>query len=477
MSKKSEPWKDKVRALPQFDQIPDEVSSLWIERASRMDPEDRDRLIDYMARIDADDMGAFLAHNRKRWHPHTTPANVVRTKLLAERPKSEPAYKARRRQMTPLARDLMMRQVESLGATMRPDLADKVLSNKSSEHPWLRAMAIDIIEENGKLVLVEYRTPAEPLPMELRGISFHHEVSLHYALLAARKAGVKVDGLRLCAMDIKSWTVETSDLHIDDSLVEEIATEGDRVWRENIVPAKQMVSSLPQGVASLDDLRSPDVGASEAADQLNVLAEKYLSWGVAEQECSGEREDLQVEAADLLPFAALPLEVERVDAGPVRFRIEREYDKEGLAALAVDLLVRSGNYTVDEARSLLEQPNYWTNAEYSSRGLIQALETHFGLDPENDRRFAMALAVPRERRVDALLDLIRSLDQDETIPLQGYVRSGQLRMEMVPPRARYEREARAAAASEVRSELRQILDGRRLGAAPEPQAKRASRRP
>src|SRR5690606_21735443 len=127
-------------------------------------------------------------------------ANVVRTKLLAERPKSEPAYKARRRQMTPLARDLMMRQVESLGATMRPDLADKVLSNKSSEHPWLRAMAIDIIEENGKLVLVEYRTPAEPLPMELRGISFHHEVSLHYALLAARKAGVKVDGLRLCAM-------------------------------------------------------------------------------------------------------------------------------------------------------------------------------------------------------------------------------------------------------------------------------------
>lgn len=331
--------------------------------------------------------------------------------------------------------------------------------------------SIDIIEENGRKVLVEYRTPSEPTTLSNRGVSFHHEVSMHYALLAAREAGIKIDGLRLCALDMKAWSVETLDLTINEDLVEEIRREGDRVWSEHILPAQLVPSTLPRGVATLDDLRTND--ASGAADQLDNVASRFLAWGVAEQECAAERKTLQVEAADLLPFAALPLEVDLVDAGAVRFRIGRQYDMDGLASVAKDLLVRQG-YSPEDAQAVLDQPNYWTPAEYSSHLLIQALETHFDIDPTTDPRFGMAVAFPSERRPDTLLDLIRSLDPEDTISLENYVRSGHMEMEMAIPRARFEREARANAAQSVRDDLRQVLDQRSI--APPP-PRRGTRRP
>lgn len=473
LSKPSATWKDKVKKLPQFAGIPEEVSTLWIERAAVMEPDDRDRLIAYMGRLDADDLGAMIAYNRHRWHPHTTPINVVRTKLLHERPKSEPAYKARRRLMTPIARDLLVKKIDTESTKVRTDISEKICNHTSAKHPWLAPQVFDIIEENGRKVLVEYRTPSEPLSLLTRGISFHHEVSMHYALLAAREAGVKVDGLRLCAMDTKAWSVETLDLPINETLVEEIRAEGDRVWAEHIQAAQLIPNSLPRGMSTLEDLRAND--ASGSADQLDKVAQRFLAWAVAEKECAAERNALQIEAADLLPFAALPLEVDLVDAGAVRFRIDRKFDMDGLAAIAKDLLIKHQGYSPEDAQAVLDQPNYWNPPEYSSHGLIQALETHFDLDPLNDPRFSMAVAFPRERRADTLLDLIRSLDSADKIPLENYVRSGEMEMEMVVPRARFEREARATASELLRNDLRQVLDQRTI-APPEP-SKRGGRRP
>lgn len=465
MNKPATTWKEKVKKLPQFKGIPDEVSSLWIERATAMEEDDRDRLIEYMGKLNADDMGALIAYKHHRWHPHTTPENVVRTKLLHERPKSEPAYTARRRSMSPVARELMVKKFDVDSGELKPEISEKICTYSNPQHPWLSVKNADIVEERGRKILVEYRTPSEPISLSTRGVSFHHEISMHYALLAAREAGVKIDGLRLCAMDLKSWTVETLDVPINEVLVEEIRKEGDRIWNDHIKTATLIPSDLPRGIASLDDLRSLDV--SGAADQLDKVAQRFLAWGVAEQECAAERKDLQIEAADLLPFAALPMEIDLVDADGVRFRIERQYDLDGLAAVAKDLLIKQQGYTAEDAQAVLDQPNYWTHAEFSSHGIIQALETHFDIDPATDPRFSMAIAYPSERRPDTLLDLIRSLDPEDKVDLANYVRSGHMNMEMKTPRARFEREARASAAQSVREDLRGILDERSISP-PEP---------
>ena len=471
-------WQAKVQALPQYPGIEPETSQLWIERAQAMDPEDRDRLIAYMGRLDADDMGAMIADKRKRWHPHTTPANVVRTKLLQERPKSEPAYKARRRLMTPIARDMFHRQVENAGAIHRPELVEKVLTSVSAKHPWLSLASVDFIEENGRVVLVEYRTPSEPMALSTRGMSFHHEVSMHYALLAAREAGVRVDALRMCALDAKAWSVEAVDLTMDQGMAEEIRQEGDRVWKENILAGKIIPPAPMHGIMDLNDLKKPGVGGEGAAEILAKLAERYLAWGVAEKECAAEREVLQGEAADALPFAALPLDVERVDAGGVRFRIDRELDIDGLAALAKDLMVQRGGMCEEDAAEHLNHANYWNDPEYSAKGLIQAIETHFDIDPTQDPRFSTAVSKPAQRRVDTLLDLIRSLDPEDSLRLENYVRAGKMRMEMVAPRARFEREQRAQASEQVRGVLKEAMDGVCVQAAiPADSPRRGSRRP
>lgn len=471
-------WKDRIRALPQFKSIDAEVSDLWMERASEMDAEDRDRLVFYMGRLNADDMGAMIADKRKRWHPHTTPANVVRTKLLRERPKNEPAYKARRRLMMPIAQDMLHRQVAQAGATPRPDLVQKVLSSNSAKHPWLSLDVADFIEDNGRIILVEYRTPSEPMSLSTRGMAFHHEVSMHYALLAATEAGIKVDALRLCALDAKAWAVETIDLPVDQAMLAEIRQEGDRVWSENILPGVIVPQVQPQGIMSIDDMRKPSVGAEGAAELLGALADRFLTYGVAGKECENEREVLQREAGDLLPVAALPLEVERVDAGGVRFRIDRNMDADGLHGLALDLLMTRSGYSKEDAEAVLNHPNYWTDAEYSARALIQAVETHFDLDPTRDPRFSTAIAKPAQRRVDTLLDLVRSLDPSDTINLQEYVRDAHIRMEMVAPRARFEREQRAKSSANLKEILGQALDGVSVQPAPAPEPpRRGSRRP
>lgn len=442
-----------------------------------MDPDDRDRLIAYMSRLDADDMGAMIADKRKRWHPHTTPANVVRTKLLQERPKAEPAYKARRRLMTPIARDMFHRQSEANGAKLRADLVEKVLAASSPKHPWLSLSCVDFIEENGRLVLVEYRTPSEPMSLSTRGVSFHHEVSMHYALLAAREAGVRVDALRLCALDAKAWSVDSIDLAIDNDMAEEIRSEGDRVWKDHILPGKIIPPAPMHGILDLNDLKKPGVGGEGAAEILGHLAERYLAWGVAEKECGAEKEVLQREAADVLPFAALPLEVERVDAGGVRFKIDRELDIDGLAAVAKDLMVRGG-MPEEDAEAHLNHPNYWTDPEFSAKGLIQVLESHFDIDPVQDPLFAAAISKPAQRRTDTLLDLIRSLDPEDTIRLENYVRAGRMRMEMVAPRARFEREQRAQASEQVKGVLREAMEGVSIQApATADTPRRGSRRP
>lgn len=471
-------WQDRVRALPQFKNIDTQVSDLWMERASDMDDEDRERLISYMGRLNADDMGAMIADKRKRWHPHTTPANVVRTKLLRERPKNEPAYKARRRLMMPIAMDMFHRQIAQAGAIPRRDLALKVLEFDCPEHPWLSLTAADFIEDNGRIILVEYRTPSEPMSLSTRGMAFHHEVSMHYALLAARKAGIQVNALRLCALDAKAWSVETVDLPIDESMVSEIQAEGDRIWNEHILSGVIIPQVAPQGVVSLDDLRKPSVGAEGSADLLTTLADRFLTYGVAGKECENEREILQREAGDLLPVAALPLEVERVDAGGVRFRINRNMDVDGLHGLALDLLMNRSGYCKEDAEAVLDHPNYWSEAEYSAHGLMQAIETHFDVDPTKDPRFSVAISKPARRRVDTLLDLVRSLDPDDTINLQEYVRDAHIRMEMVPPRARFEREQRAQASAKVKGMLGETLNGVSMQPAPVPEApRRGSRRP
>ena len=447
-----------MRALPQYPTLAEATTQDWIELASDMESDDRARLIGYLGRLDADDMGALIAANRKRWHPHTTPSNVVRTKLLLERPHAEPAYKARRRQMTPIARDMLHRQVSRQGSCMRPDLVAQVASRQDKQHPWLHREVSEIIEENGRLVLVEYRTPAEPMSLATRGASFHHEVSLHYALLAARLAGVNIEGLRICALDAKSWGVDTLDIAVDNALVNDIVREGDRVWADHVLKGIEIPDQSPQGIMTLADLRKPGVCAEGAADELAAIASRFLTWGVAEGECENEREDLQKEAADLLPFSALPLEIDRVDAEGVRFRIDRDLDIEGLTEVAIDLLRKNHPYTREEAEEVLGHPNYWTRPDYSATGLIHAIEAHFNVIPTEDPRFSTAIAKPAQRRPDTLLDLIRSLDGGEQVRLQDFVRSGKLRMEMLPQRARVDRDARQMAAQALRKELKQVLD-------------------
>lgn len=442
-----------------------------------MPEDDRNRLLHYIAHLDADDMGSILAEKRRHWHPHTTPSNVVRVKLLQEPAQEEPAHKARRRTLTPTARELLAKKLHANGSVFRSDLTEKVASMKSSKHPWLSSSSADFIEENGEIILVEYRTPAEPMSFSSRGVAFHHEVSLHYALLAAQEAGIKVSSLRLCFLDIKAWDVETQDVSLQPDMVQEIRQEGDRIWKDHVVAGQEMQAPVVKAISTLDDLRKPGVGVEGAADRLNQIAEQYMTWGVAQKECEAEREDLQKEAADLLPFAALPLDVDRVDAQGVRFRIDRELDGGALARLAHELLVSKQGYTEEAASALLRHPNYWTDAEYSAQRLLQAISTYFAIDPAEDPRFSDAIVKSSQWRADTLIDLVRSLDPDETIRLENFVRTGQVRMEMTAPRARADRERRTQVSGQIRETLKGVLDGVSVKPAVAEPARKSSRRP
>ena len=446
------------KMLPQASVLDEEAFEYWIERASvSLTEEKAQQKIQKATRLSSEDMGAFLASARGRFHPHATAENVVREKLFLDPPAAELPHQSRKEALTPIVREMLREDVLRNGGKVFTEGLEKIQQLSLEDHPWIENSIGDLIIENNKVVLIDYRTPGDSLLPSTNGTPFHHEVDMHYQLMVAQLAGIEVHTMRRCFFNTQSWSYNTIEMPCRFSMAQEILDEGDRVWQEHVLRGQQWASLVQKNIRQLSDFRNPDLNSGEMAEDLTEKSQDFLRWSIIHKLSAEHLERLQKDASDACPVSALSLEVERIDGQGVRFSIEREMDVDGLMELATELLMDKTGYTLEEAQAHLNHPNYWTQAEFSSDHLVQCMDIHLGVDPQQDHRFSSAVVNPSVRRTDTLLDLIRSIDRDGEIRLDRYVKTGRITMQTAAVRNQLDKNARAEVTNQVREALEQSL--------------------
>lgn len=479
----------RLQTLPQWPHIQPGDAQRWVDSVIAHEAHRADWLVDRLFGFSGSEIGALSGVAAGELHPFHASDAVVRAKLLLDSVSPLGPDEARALALEPQLRALYRARLAARGGLVRDDLLSAVSAQAASGQSWRVGTPPEIIEEHGKLYLIDYQCPREAVETEyaIDGVPYYLRAQLHHYRDLAAQAGVAIDGLRLCSLDYRRWDVDERDIALDTRLGAAVAEAGERYWNEHVlagVPAPQVlinranslsevhldrpVGTLTAPIHDLVDRRdsgksllvatgTEDLTDTETLrDRIAERARQFLSWGLAESEASKMREMLQQSLGELLPATAVPLEIERIDTGHVRIRIDRELDEDAILSCALRLLEDRG-YEPDAAKAYLEQPNFWQPAEFSSEALIEVMEKQLNLDPRNDPRFAGACVKTPSRRLEPILEMIKEMGAgaEETA---GFVKGGRVRMEMPrSPLVGPMGELRAEVAGQVRRQLQAPL--------------------
>ena len=452
----------RLKLLPQWPQIQPDNAERWIESVIENEAQRADWHVDRLMGFSGSEIGALSGASSGAFHPFYSLSQVVRSKLLLEPVTPPVADECRAMALEHQLRALYRARVAARGGHVCDALLAQVKLHSSSGQSWRVGSPPEIIKENGKLYLVDYQCPAESVETEyaIDGIPYYLKAQLHHYRALALEAGVEIDGMKLCSLDYRNWSVDERSIEFSNIIDEQVAQAGEFYWTEHVllgIPAdhvtinhanslSDMGLDLPPGTLSVpvhDLTTRKDNGKAllvstgeqelaDASDLKNLIlerAQRFLGWGFAESEAKSMREMLQQSLGEILPVSAVPFDVDRIETGHVRLRIDREFNDEAILTAALSLLEAKG-YSTEEAKEFLNQPNFWHPAEFSSSELIDVLKNDFQLDVFNDPRFAAACIKEPARRLEPVLELIKEMDTDHTYRASDFVKGGRVRMEM-----------------------------------------------
>ncbi len=449
----------RLAELPQRPFINDVDADAWVDSVISREPERADWHIDRLFGIGGSEIGTLLAADDGLFHPFSTARDITAAKLLSKTLEPANGDMARGTACEPMARDLYRAMVAARGGHPREDLLAAIAAaDNDPDHPWLIGNPDDIVEENGKVYIIDYKVP---MPDQIAhyddtGVPFYYAAQLHHYRAIATRLGIHIDGLRLGSMNFKAWNIDERDIPYDQNLHDRIMASGDRYWNDyvlkgrlaptitvkNTVSLEEATLEVSQPLAShdysmveLDATNHAVVGAPVSRDasalrkQLGTLANYFGTWSLLMKVGEQMRGVISQVAAETLPIHAMPYNetmTSRIDAGIARISVTRAF-KENLLLDAIRNLMRTpdanGVPLYDDAaiETVLNDPNYWSRPTYAADRLVEAVKDALGVDVTADPRFDAAIATPSTRRTDTLVALLSSLDVDRKVDIAAMV--------------------------------------------------------
>jgi len=229
-----------LAGLPQIAHLPLEARNQWLNhQIDRLQQESTGssehgsslsltRHIQRLSGFGASEIGVLVGERRGEYSPFTTAREICAAKLLRALPAPPTGPMQRGLALEPHARRLFLHQ-----SSARPlaDLRQAVVTHRSHRHPWLLATPDDLITLNGKTLVVDYKSPADPPT----AVSLEHACQLHQAALIAEDQGLRIDGLVLVALNLREWTVNSFLVDRDPQLDAEILAAGHHYWRDYVL--------------------------------------------------------------------------------------------------------------------------------------------------------------------------------------------------------------------------------------------------
>ena len=265
----------------------------------------------------ASEIGTLVGERRGERSPFGTARELVARKLLLDVPAPPDEHMRRGIAMEPLIREAFLRQT---GAARLEALTRRVAAHNPARHPWMQCTPDDFVELGGRLVLVDYKAPAEPLA----SLDLSYTCQLHQIGLVAEDLGYPVDLRALVAWNHPRGRPEVLVCERDPALEAEIVAAGERYWTAHVL-AGELPPWPARGGRALDlAALSP-----EAKAELEALAERWLRLEVL----AGEAGRMSEEARDALAARCRSHGLtETVDSGPVRIKPRPAWDPDAVAA-------------------------------------------------------------------------------------------------------------------------------------------------
>lgn len=413
-----------LASLPQAPLI-DEARALdWHGSALENDPHHAGRLVAKLQGFGGSDMGVLVYARRGVFHPFSDARTITRQKLLLDPVEKVGAHVRRGSAIESIAREHYRQDLAVRGGKVREDLLKKVQKYLAGDrHPdlaWLIGNIDEIVEENGRIYLVDYKSPSAGQFQELvsGGVQDYQVIQLHHYHRLAELAGVKVDGLRIYGFGAEEWRGHEREVAFNPDIVKEIEEAGHHFWNDFVLKGESaplVMVNHPQALEVLSLVQDGSlVEESEALDRLRQalkgMGAEVFGHAMVKSEAEKARERLADEIRKLLPLKALPSDVSRVDLGPVRLKLDWDYHEDRLVEAVRNALSLMGQVDAD-IDSMLAADNFHHPASWSSESLIQILKERKGIDVEADPDFQAALIRPRRRRVDTLASLLRDLEK------------------------------------------------------------------
>jgi len=267
-----------LAGLPQVAYLPLEARNQWLHhQIDRLLQESTDsserssslsltRHIQRLSGFGASEIGVLVGERRGEYSPFTTAREICAAKLLRALPPPPTGPMQRGLELEPHARRLFLQQT---GARALADLRQAVVTHRSRSYPWLLATPDDLITLNGKTLVVDYKSPADPLTT----VSLEHACQLHQAALVAEDQGLRIDGLVLVALNLREWTVVPFLVDRDRALDDEILAAGHHYWRDYVLQGE--LPPWPQRDAASRALALADLPTA-AKTALEQVALEYM---------------------------------------------------------------------------------------------------------------------------------------------------------------------------------------------------------
>lgn len=479
-----------VDRLPQASLVHQDDAATWVNSVLEHEPLRAVRHLERASGFGGSEMGVLLAAVDGLFHPFSTANQVTRSKLFLDPMEAPSGHRQRGMALEPVAQEKYRALVTQRGGRSRDDLLQVIgayqKGPRDASCPWLVGHIDDIVEENGKLYVVDYKSPsAEQFQdMHTREVPFYYEAQLHHYKNLAEKAGVKIEGLRLYAFGADEWDGVERHVLIKPELCARLMEVGAHFWDNYVMAgrcAPEVMLAKAQTLEELSLVLGEEEISIQVADtslknsdgspvyvddfplhqdtiprlkqQLADLGTEIFGHAVLRNETEDMRKMLVRNVREALPLEVIPPEVTRIDLGPVRVKVEWEYHPERLVEAIRGALALAGS-SDSEIQRLLEADNFSVPASFTNDALVRVLQDK-GIDVENDPDFAPAMVSPRRYRVDTLVSLLKDLERRLSDPIQWTdlidYQASQLNVELVrSPVAGQGRELREQTAARFR---------------------------
>lgn len=165
----------------------------------------------------------------------------------------------------------------------------------------------------------------------------------------------------------------------------------------------QLSSSAPQS-------RTPE----ELSAEVEKMGALFTAWRVMGIEAEAISEALGLALREMVPVDAVGMDVESIDLGAARLKVQRNWDRGAVDGALTAKLASTG--LSDEAiAATLSHPNYNTVAGFSTRMLAERIMEKFGVDIFSDPEFEDCIDTPSTPRLETRMALLRDLDTNNEV--------------------------------------------------------------